>query len=336
MPRYNFRTLRGERITKKKEGKRIKRWELDYDRFINDARNTLSVEAVVEEIAHTLKTNEIEQTKVSLICPLTKERISLPVRYRICRHLQCFDLKGFLAMKSKRNFLVCPICNTRVNNELTGLCIDRYFQKILSKVTGAMEAEILCDGTFKAALSRSALIIPKVIDDEEKFKLVNPTTHICDVKQQTYIYVDDVEEGSSVDIDSEGNASDTETQNSDFSMAGDIILGNKSTIAESSLLKSNSTIVKRPAQFICSQCPAILYESEIIPHISAKHLKYFPFECATCKETNQKHLTVSKEDMDLHMANHHTGNNLGIILLEEQAKEIELYKMLEQCRRLPI
>ncbi|KAI1695791.1 MIZ/SP-RING zinc finger domain-containing protein [Ditylenchus destructor] len=294
MPRYNMRTLRGERVIKKKEGDRRKRWEVDYVRFINDARNVLSVEEVVKEIAQTFEINAIEQEKVSLICPnwsgsglfrvtvvrvssqvekkrrtqpanqrardarkeeeraatapaarvtqpagcvqharvplsligwlassgdsklelrrklalspnehvrlfdLTKERIVTPVRYRTCRHFQCFDLKGFFAMKAKRNFLECPICNSKLDNELDGLCIDKYFQKMLSEVIGATETEILSDGTFRAALTQSALIIPKVIDDEEPYAPDHSTTHIGEVKSETDSNVDDIEELDSV------------------------------------------------------------------------------------------------------------------------------------------
>ncbi|KAI1694658.1 hypothetical protein DdX_19998 [Ditylenchus destructor] len=80
MPRYNMRTLRGERVIKKKEGNRIKRWESDYERFVKDARNVLSVEEVMEEITQTFEDNAIEQEKVSLICPsnVIEQKINLP------------------------------------------------------------------------------------------------------------------------------------------------------------------------------------------------------------------------------------------------------------------
>ncbi|KAI1698953.1 hypothetical protein DdX_17613 [Ditylenchus destructor] len=61
--------------------------------------------------------------------------------------------------------------------------------------------------------------------------------------------------------------------------------------------------------------------------ISAKHLNYFPFQCATCRETIQKHLGVTKEDMDLHMSNHHNGSNLFWNFWP---------KITEQCHNLPI
>ncbi|KAI1707873.1 hypothetical protein Ddc_14591 [Ditylenchus destructor] len=93
------------------------------------------------------------------------------------------------------------------------------------------------------------------------------------------------------------------------------------------------------AQFVCSQCPTesmhLLSELGIKPHISSEHLDYFPFGCATCKKANQKHLAATKEDMEQHISTCHNGNNLGILLLEDKDKEVELNKMIEQCRRWP-
>ncbi|KAI1707884.1 putative zinc finger protein R05D3.3 [Ditylenchus destructor] len=86
-------------------------------------------------------------------------------------------------------------------------------------------------------------------------------------------------------------------------------------------------------QFLCSQCPMVLNESERRQHISAKHLNYFPFECAICREAYKKHSETTEADMDEHIATYHNGNNLGIILLKDQAKEIALNKMIEQCHR---
>ncbi|KAI1701599.1 MIZ/SP-RING zinc finger domain-containing protein [Ditylenchus destructor] len=224
MSRYNMRTLRGERVVKKKEGDRIKRWESDYERFVKDARNVLSVEKVRAEIAQTFEDNAIEHEKVSLICPLTKERIGVPARYRNCRHLQCFDLEGFFAMKSKKNFLNCPICNNIVNNAIDGLCIDKFFQNILSAVSGTTEINIFGDGTFRMTPSHSTLIIPKVIDDEGPYVPEHSTALACEVKSESGSDIEELGSVSSFDNDSESNECNAETQDlhiSDTSMAGD-------------------------------------------------------------------------------------------------------------------
>ncbi|KAI1694657.1 c2H2-type zinc-finger domain-containing protein [Ditylenchus destructor] len=139
-------------------------------------------------------------------------------------------------MKTKINFLNCPICNTVVDNELDGLCIDKFFQKILSDVSGATEIEILSDGTFRVAPSHSAPIIPKVIDDEGPYVPEHSTTRTVDVKSESCSDVDDIEElgsVSSLDIDGEANQSNVETQS--------LHLPDTSTVSDTSQAVDHST-----------------------------------------------------------------------------------------------
>lgn len=48
---------------------------------------------------------------VSLICPLSKIRMSSPCRSTTCNHLQCFDAKVFLELNRKKLALICPVCH---------------------------------------------------------------------------------------------------------------------------------------------------------------------------------------------------------------------------------
>ena len=54
----------------------------------------------------------VEQTsqKVSLRCPLTFKRISLPARGHECRHIQCFDLESYLKLNCEKGLWKCPVC----------------------------------------------------------------------------------------------------------------------------------------------------------------------------------------------------------------------------------
>ena len=47
---------------------------------------------------------------VSLKCPITFKRISLPARGHECRHLTCFDLESYLQMNCERGNWRCPLC----------------------------------------------------------------------------------------------------------------------------------------------------------------------------------------------------------------------------------
>ncbi|KAF8782987.1 Zinc finger MIZ domain-containing protein 1 [Argiope bruennichi] len=53
----------------------------------------------------------VEQTaiKVSLKCPITFKRITLPARGQECKHIQCFDLESYLQLNCERGAWRCPV-----------------------------------------------------------------------------------------------------------------------------------------------------------------------------------------------------------------------------------
>lgn len=54
----------------------------------------------------------VEQTalKVSLKCPITFKKITLPARGHECKHIQCFDLESYLQLNCERGSWRCPVC----------------------------------------------------------------------------------------------------------------------------------------------------------------------------------------------------------------------------------
>jgi len=54
----------------------------------------------------------VEQTsvKITLKCPITFRRITLPARGNECRHIQCFDLESYLQLNAERGLWRCPVC----------------------------------------------------------------------------------------------------------------------------------------------------------------------------------------------------------------------------------
>ncbi|KAI1690537.1 hypothetical protein DdX_22429 [Ditylenchus destructor] len=89
-------------------------------------------------------------------------------------------------------------------------------------------------------------------------------------------------------------------------------------------------------QYQCNQCHMALDDSQIERHISAQHLDYFPFECAWCKEEDQKHFSATKEDMKQHTSKNHNGNNSRHLVSKDDSKEDELKKLAKECRRSAI
>lgn len=61
---------------------------------------------------NTSDRDSIEQTalKVSLKCPITFKKITLPARGHECKHIQCFDLESYLQLNCERGSWRCPVC----------------------------------------------------------------------------------------------------------------------------------------------------------------------------------------------------------------------------------
>ncbi|CEM24689.1 unnamed protein product [Vitrella brassicaformis CCMP3155] len=91
--------------------------------------------------------------KVKLTCPNTLHRISIPARGRSCRHLQCFDLMGFLEITSTQrsfnNRWKCPCCHLVVRP--ADLTVDMWFKRLLAdrQTANVDEIEITEDGRWQ-------------------------------------------------------------------------------------------------------------------------------------------------------------------------------------------
>ncbi|XP_035703337.1 zinc finger MIZ domain-containing protein 2 isoform X3 [Folsomia candida] len=115
----------------------------------------------------------VEQTaiKVSLKCPITYKRITLPARGHDCRHVQCFDLESYLQLNCERGAWRCPVCNKPAN--LEGLEVDQYIWSILNALTSNDVEEVTIDA---AANWRPSKHVPG-------FKLEDDLTDPCGMKK---------------------------------------------------------------------------------------------------------------------------------------------------------
>ncbi|OEH74675.1 protein inhibitor of activated stat [Cyclospora cayetanensis] len=90
--------------------------------------------------------------RLKLLCPITFTRIEVPCRGRLCRHLQCYDLEGFLqvsrGMKAFNSRWRCPQCHLVVLPH--DLVVDGFFLYLL-KQTGEddTEVELQADLSFR-------------------------------------------------------------------------------------------------------------------------------------------------------------------------------------------
>ncbi|XP_019874231.2 E3 SUMO-protein ligase PIAS4 isoform X2 [Aethina tumida] len=92
------------------------------------------------------KNNKID---ISLLCPVTKNRMEYPCRATTCTHLQCFDGNIFLKMNNERPRWRCPICNNAAIYR--DLFLDSFFKNILDSEAlpaSAEEIQVHQDGSW--------------------------------------------------------------------------------------------------------------------------------------------------------------------------------------------
>ncbi len=63
-------------------------------------------------------------TVLSLKCPLSASRITLPCRSSSCQHTQCFDATSYLQLQEQGPTWSCPICSKPAPFE--SLAVDEY------------------------------------------------------------------------------------------------------------------------------------------------------------------------------------------------------------------
>ncbi len=85
--------------------------------------------------------------KLSLLCPLTKQRLELPARGTNCQHLECFDLRSYLSLTYDSILTNCPICKSYFVKST--LRIDKFVLNILSDMNSKSLSEVNIDETGK-------------------------------------------------------------------------------------------------------------------------------------------------------------------------------------------
>ncbi|CAL8069411.1 unnamed protein product [Orchesella dallaii] len=98
--------------------------------------------------------------RVSVACPLGKNRMTWPCRATTCKHLQCFDANLFLLMNEKKPSFICPVCNKQL--KFDDLSIDGYFMDVIQNlsINSGNEIELYADGTWMPAVK-----VKKEIED---------------------------------------------------------------------------------------------------------------------------------------------------------------------------
>ncbi|PVU91220.1 hypothetical protein BB561_004505 [Smittium simulii] len=85
---------------------------------------------------------------ISLICPLSQSRITVPGKSKNCTHRQCFDLSVFLELNRDMPTWKCPVCINKVDS-FGSLLIDEDFEIMLKKASlDSTQIFLDADGNF--------------------------------------------------------------------------------------------------------------------------------------------------------------------------------------------
>jgi hypothetical protein len=104
-------------------------------RFLKLPKNDLILFIfAVQQTFATQDSEDIVQlhTTVSLLCPVGQGFIEIPVRSKLCNHVQCFDLETYLVLNKNTNSWKCPICSCSAT--IDHLFVDDYMFSILREV----------------------------------------------------------------------------------------------------------------------------------------------------------------------------------------------------------
>eukprot|EP00388_Colpodella_angusta_P012039 GDKJ01030595.1.p1 GENE.GDKJ01030595.1~~GDKJ01030595.1.p1 ORF type:complete len:529 (+),score=95.53 GDKJ01030595.1:17-1603(+) len=151
--------------------------------------------------------------RVKLTCPYTCMRIEVPGRGRHCRHLQCFDLEGFLSLTATSQSInrrwQCPCCQLRLWPE--DIVVDELFLSILDDESNVDrdELNINPDGSFVPAHVR---IKKRTEDDQDASSSVRGATGTSVAGEACGIVVEEKKESLNL-VDSDEEEEDEEDEN---------------------------------------------------------------------------------------------------------------------------
>ena len=144
-------------------------------------RAHISKEATVQKIIRDNNDDDVQaiSTVLSLKCPLSYSRISLPVRSVYCDHIECFDALSFLMLQQQATTWVCPICNKSL--QFNDLAVDEYSQEILEKVALYDIDEIKIEANGEWTMPKDAKLLGEESDESDSDVPDQPNVNRNDV-----------------------------------------------------------------------------------------------------------------------------------------------------------
>uniref|UniRef100_A0A7S1ER15 SP-RING-type domain-containing protein n=1 Tax=Timspurckia oligopyrenoides TaxID=708627 RepID=A0A7S1ER15_9RHOD len=139
---------------------------------ITERNSTSALEAEREFVKHICSKGEVsmDSLKLDLKCPLSYSRITIPVRGKRCKHIQCFDLVSLMKLRLKFN--ACPVCGKKKSVDVKDLVYSPLIQSILDKHPDAMDVYIFPNGesyenqSCKESVALESYVVEESFDDE--------------------------------------------------------------------------------------------------------------------------------------------------------------------------
>lgn len=142
-------------ITNPRAGKNTIRFAMNKNRFPNyylqvveliydpNIMTTLSAMAVKKEYLERVAKSDVQTStlQLSLRCPLSLIRMTVPVRFETCKHLQCMELSAWQQYSSNITYGKpnCPVCNRPGDQLIT----DDFTLEILKAVPESVDSVTL-------------------------------------------------------------------------------------------------------------------------------------------------------------------------------------------------
>ncbi|XP_060857920.1 uncharacterized protein LOC132935453 isoform X2 [Metopolophium dirhodum] len=125
--------------------------KMDEDRFLSALETKKKVQEFLKNSG-----KDLETFNFSLLCPINKSKMKLPVRSVKCNHFQCFDLQAFISLNEIEPTWLCPICSKSCI--LADLKIDSFLLFIINSINlpkTCEEIELDANGKWKPCILNS-------------------------------------------------------------------------------------------------------------------------------------------------------------------------------------
>lgn len=117
----------------------------------------------------------IQETLLTLKCPIAFTRIEIPIQGKNCGHVECIDANNYLLLQRQAESWTCPICNNSLAYEDITVC--EYMKDILQKTKDYDLDAILLESDGTWCLPKNAQLIDDskndTVDEEDDKDVLN-------------------------------------------------------------------------------------------------------------------------------------------------------------------